>query len=74
MRLNKQLQKTVDRLVADKMEMQYDIDVLKRHLEKINMEHTTTKSRIIFAKHILDGNRDEKVIEHMHKTHITKNE
>lgn len=38
------------------------------------MDHTTTSARIVFAKHILDGNRDERVIEHMHKTHITKNE
>jgi hypothetical protein len=32
------------------------------------MQHTTTGARIVFAKHILDGNRDENVIEHMEKT------
>ena len=31
------------------------------------MAHTTTGARIVFAKHILDGNRDERVIEHMEK-------
>jgi hypothetical protein len=29
------------------------------------MDHTSTSARIIFAKHILSGNRDERVIEHM---------
>ena len=29
------------------------------------MDHTTTSARIVFAKHILSGNRDENVIEHM---------
>ena len=29
------------------------------------MDHTTTSARIVFAKHILNGNRDENVIEHM---------
>jgi hypothetical protein len=38
MRLNKQLQENVDRLVSDKMEMQYDIDVLKRHLELLERQ------------------------------------
>ena len=28
------------------------------------MDHTTTSARIVFAKHILNGNRDENVIEH----------
>lgn len=32
------------------------------------MDHTTTSARIVFAKHILSGNRDENVIEHMDKT------
>ena len=31
--------------------------------EKI--DHTSTSARIVFAKHILSGNRDENVIEHM---------
>ena len=38
MRLNKQLQENIDRLVSDKMEMQYDIDVLKRHLELLERQ------------------------------------
>jgi hypothetical protein len=29
------------------------------------MDHTSTSARIVFAKHILSGNRDENVIEHM---------
>lgn len=33
MRLNKELQKNVDRLVSDKLELQYEIDILKRNLE-----------------------------------------
>jgi hypothetical protein len=35
------------------------------------MDHTTTGARIVYAKHILSGNRDEKVIEHIGETHIT---
>lgn len=38
MRLNKELQKNNDRLIADKMEMQYEIDVLKRHLEHLERQ------------------------------------
>ena len=29
------------------------------------MDHTKTEARIVFAKHILSGNRDEKVKEHL---------
>jgi hypothetical protein len=32
-RLNKSLQKSIDTLVLEKMSLQYDIDVLKRHLD-----------------------------------------
>ena len=39
----------------------------QKYIEE-KMQHTTTGARIVFAKHILDGNRDEKVIEHMEKT------
>jgi hypothetical protein len=35
---------------------------------KEKMDHTTTSARIIFAKHILSGNRDENVIEHMDRS------
>ena len=38
MRLNKELQKNVDRLVSDKMTMQSEIDVLKRHLEHLERQ------------------------------------
>ena len=38
MRLNKELQKNVDRLVSDKMTMQCEIDVLKRHLEHLERQ------------------------------------
>ena len=27
------------------------------------MKHTTTEARIVYAKHILDGNRDKDVVE-----------
>lgn len=33
MRLNKQLQENVDRLISEKLSLQYDIDILKRNLE-----------------------------------------
>lgn len=32
------------------------------------MAHTKTEARIVFAKHILSGNRDQKVMEHMDKS------
>lgn len=32
------------------------------------MDHTTTQCRVIFAKHILLGNRDERVKEYMEET------
>ncbi len=38
MRLNKELQKQIDKLVGDKLTLQYDIDVLKRHLEHIERQ------------------------------------
>lgn len=38
MRLNKELQKNVDRLVSDKLELQYEIDILKRNLEFLERE------------------------------------
>ena len=41
MRLNKQLQENVDRLVSDKMEMQCEIDVMKRHLELLEIGQNT---------------------------------
>jgi hypothetical protein len=36
----------------------------QKYIEE-KMQHTTTGARIVFAKHILSGNRDENVIEHM---------
>lgn len=41
-------------------------DYQKKYIQE-KMDHTNTSARIIFAKHILSGNRDEKVIEHMEK-------
>lgn len=38
MRLNKHLQDNVERLVSDKLEMQYELDVLKRHIEFIERQ------------------------------------
>jgi hypothetical protein len=38
LRDNEHLKENVDRLVSDKMEMQYDIDVLKRHLELLERQ------------------------------------
>jgi hypothetical protein len=32
------------------------------------MNHTTTGARIVFAKKILSGERDERVIEHMDRS------
>jgi hypothetical protein len=39
----------------------------QKYIEE-KIDHTTTRARIVFAKHILSGNRDENVIEHMEKT------
>jgi hypothetical protein len=39
----------------------------QKYIEE-KMQHTSTSARIVFAKHILSGNRDENVIEHMEKT------
>jgi hypothetical protein len=36
----------------------------QKYIEE-KMQHTSTSARIVFAKHILSGNRDENVIEHM---------
>jgi hypothetical protein len=46
--------------------MKYASDWKDKYIKE-KMDHTTTKARIIFAKHILDGNRDERVLEHMEK-------
>jgi hypothetical protein len=59
-------------VLADNDNLRNYIKELKKTTEfwkekylKEKMDHTTTSARIIFAKHILSGNRDENVIEHM---------
>jgi hypothetical protein len=46
-------------------ELKKTTEFWKEKYLKEKMDHTTTSARIIFAKHILSGNRDENVIEHM---------
>ena len=46
--------------------MKYAKDWKDKYIKE-KMDHTTTSARIVFAKHILDGNRDERVLEHMEK-------
>jgi hypothetical protein len=59
-------------VLADNDKLREEIKALKKQAEdwhnkyiKEKMDHTSTSARIIFAKHILSGNRDENVIEHM---------
>jgi hypothetical protein len=59
-------------VLADNDNLREEIKQLKKQSEdwhnkyiKEKMDHTSTSARIIFAKHILSGNRDENVIEHM---------
>jgi hypothetical protein len=49
-------------ILANKRYEQYH----DKYIEE-KLEHTTTASRMIFAKHILNGNRDEKVKEYMNR-------
>jgi hypothetical protein len=59
-------------VLADNDNLREEIKQLKKQSEdwhnkyiQEKMDHTSTSARIIFAKHILSGNRDENVIEHM---------
>jgi hypothetical protein len=59
-------------VLADNDKLRDEIKQLKKQSEdwhqkyiKEKLDHTTTSARIVFAKHILSGNRDENVIEHM---------
>jgi hypothetical protein len=59
-------------VLADNDNLREEIKQVKKLSEdwhnkyiKEKMDHTSTSARIIFAKHILSGNRDENVIEHM---------
>ena len=59
-------------VLADNNKLREEIENLKKLAEdwhqkyiQEKMDHTSTSARIIFAKHILSGNRDENVIEHM---------
>lgn len=58
-------------VIADNDILRDEIEHLKKESQawkdkyfKEKMDHTTTKSRIIYAKHILNGNRDKDVVEH----------
>ena len=46
-------------------ELKKTTELWKEKYLKEKMDHTTTLARIVYAKHILSGNRDENVIEHM---------
>jgi hypothetical protein len=59
-------------VLKDNQKLREEIENLKKASEdwhqkyiQEKMDHTSTSARIIFAKHILSGNRDENVIEHM---------
>ncbi len=46
-------------------ELRNEVKRLGERLQEEKNAHTTTQCRAIFAKHILNGDRDENVIEHM---------
>jgi hypothetical protein len=48
-------------------ELRNEVKRLGERLQEEKNAHTTTKCRAIFAKHILNGDRDERVIEHLNK-------
>ena len=59
-------------VLKDNQKLREEIENLKKASEdwhqkyiQEKMDHTYTSARIVFAKHILSGNRDENVIEHM---------
>ena len=54
-----------DKLRDEIKHLKEQSELWKQKFLKEKMDHTTTASRIVFAKHILSGNRDERVIEHM---------
>lgn len=50
--------------LKDNEELRMQNQDLKAKLAEEKADHTLTKSRIVFANHILAGNRDEKVLLH----------
>jgi len=61
-------------VLSDNDKLREEIKALKKLAEdwhqkyiQEKLDHTTTLARIVFAKHILSGNRDEYVLEHMDK-------
>jgi hypothetical protein len=49
-------------------ELKKTTELWKEKYLKEKMDHTSTSARIVYAKHILSGNRDENVIEHMDRS------
>ena len=48
-------------------ELRNEVKRLGERLQEEKNAHTTTQCRAIFAKHILNGDKDERVIEHLNK-------
>ena len=57
-----------DKLRDEVKHLKEQSELWKQKYFKEKMDHTTTESRIIFAKKILSGERDERVIEHMDRS------
>jgi hypothetical protein len=62
-------------VLSDNDKLREEIKELKKQSEywhqkyiSEKLDHTTTGARIVFAKKILSGERDEKVIEHLEKS------
>ena len=57
-----------DKLRDEVKHLKEQSELWKQKYFKEKMDHTTTESRIVFAKKILSGERDERVIEHMDRS------
>ena len=62
-------------VLSDNEKLREEIKELKKQSEYWHqkyiaekMDHTTTGARIVFAKKILSGERDERIIEHLEKS------
>jgi hypothetical protein len=62
-RLNTSLVNHSNTMIKENVELRNEIQELKDKLESEKSNHTLDNCRMIFASHILNGNRDEKVKE-----------
>jgi hypothetical protein len=66
-------------VIADNDRLRDEINHLKKESQtwkekylKEKMDHTTTEARIVYAKHILSGNRDKDVVENVNTGFIDR--